>query len=286
MSTLPGTLTSLDISGASTLPAGGAFLPSSGGESTFWTGVGGPALIVVFVAIGVLCVLVALVLMVRHRHMQLLAAYEGEGEEIDYGPLTVRRLRKRPKLGPKPRIFELPVAYEKEGLSQESVASWNGIVPLAATVLFVDRPEKPWPRDSEKSALSSPTNSNASPSCQSPLPSPLPLVYPTPDPIAPGSFAWRHLRRSPSRESTSSEPAHTAVPETMQVAVAIAMPCPSLRSSCRSRPASVASSGSANRVPVPELCLGFAQVPGVDEERWRELHAAAVQTEKEEKEEH
>ncbi|GJE85187.1 hypothetical protein PsYK624_012650 [Phanerochaete sordida] len=261
---------------SSLLPDGSAWIPPSSGGSSFWSSAGGPALVVILVAIGLLSIMIALLLLVRHRHIRFL-----DDDDFDFGPLNVNLLRKKQKLGPKPQIFELPYAYEKYDHSKENVAQWTGIVPISAT-FFAEKPDRPAVHDSEKTPMSSPTSSNASPTCQTPSPiQPPALAYPSADPAAPGPFSWRTLRRSPSRD-TSLEPESALVPDTMQVAVAIAMPCPSTPASRRSSLASASTGGSAVRAPVPELCLGFAQVPGVAEERWRELHAAAAQTEKEE----
>lgn len=101
---------------------GNPFLGSSS-DGSFWSGAGGPALVVILVAICLLTTLLVALLVVRHRRLQ----FDDDDFEFDYGPLTVNRLRKR-KFGPKPKIFELPIAYEKEDYEKGEVERWTGIV--------------------------------------------------------------------------------------------------------------------------------------------------------------
>jgi len=261
------------------------FSPSNDGS--FWDGVGGPALVVILVAVGLLSSLLGVLLLLRHRRLQF---DDNDDDEFEYGPLTVNRLRKR-RLGPKPKIFELPIAYEKEDYEKMDVEKWTGIVPISA-VFVAEKTDRPWSRDPEKASTGSPTSSNASPTCGSTPPvQPSTLAYSTPEPatLESGSFSWRYLRRSSTVSEThappSPEPAPepALVPDTIHVAVAIAMPHPPSPSAGRSTPETATrSSRSATPTVVPELCLGIAQVQGVDEVRWSELHATAAQEDKEE----
>ncbi|EKM57605.1 uncharacterized protein PHACADRAFT_251315 [Phanerochaete carnosa HHB-10118-sp] len=267
-------------SAAFTFPTSSNPFVGSSNDGSFWSGAGGPALVVILVAIGLLTTLLVALLVVRHRRLQ----FDDDDFDFDYGPLTVNRLRKR-KFGPKPKIFELPIAYEKEDYEKGDIERWTGIVPLSA-VFVAEKPTRSWSRDSEKTPISSPTSSNASPTCgSSPPVQPSPLVYSTPEPVTPASsFSLRHLRRSPSdtHGSPSPEPEPALVPDMMHIAVAIAMPRPPSPPAGRSTPESATRSRSATPTAVPELCLGIAQVQGVDEDRWSELHVQAAQTEKEE----
>ena len=104
---------------------GPAFLPPSDG-GTIWDGAGGPALVVVFIAVGLLAVLLGILLIVRGRRLTFGDDDDDEDEEETYGPIFMNRLRKRPKLGPKPKIFDLPIAYGPDG--KGDVAKWTGIV--------------------------------------------------------------------------------------------------------------------------------------------------------------
>ena len=284
---------------------GSAFL-NPPGQSTIWSGAGGPALVVVFIAVGLFAALLAIMLMVRYRRIRI-DDDDDDDEEHGYGPLTVNRLRKRPKLGPKPKIFELPIAYGQGGSKKEDVVKWTGIVvschlshsvdwyvmsgfhqPISAAFL-ADESDKPsWLKELERASSYSSTSSNASQLCTTPPQgSPPPYVYPSPDPAAPGTFSWRYLRPSPIIQDPHaplvSEPELTPVPDRMQIAVTIAMPRPPAPSIRRPPPGlGMRSEPAVNPVPVPELCLGFAQVQGTSGGEWRELHAAAAQAEKEE----
>lgn len=96
---------------------GATAVPTPGSYPSWWSGVGGPALIVVFTAVGVLALCVVVFLIMRTLRLRQL-----RDDEEEYGPVTVSRLRKR-KLGPKPQIFELPLACQR-GDGKENVAKW------------------------------------------------------------------------------------------------------------------------------------------------------------------
>ena len=148
-----------------------------------------------------------------------------------------------------------------------------------------DKPS--WMKELERASSYSSTSSNASQSCTiSPQGPPPAYIYPTPDPAAPGAFSWRYLHPSPTIQDPhtplSPELEPTPVPDRMQIAVAIAMPRPPASSIRRPPPGlGMRSEPVVNPVPVPELCLGLAQVQGASGDEWRVLHAAAVQAEKE-----
>ena len=94
----------------------GATLPMVNTLPSWWSGVGGPALIVVFVAVGLLAAIIA-VLMILHATRVLPVN----------GPVTVTRLRKK-KLGEKPKLYDLPLAYGEGGFKGGSTTGWDGIM--------------------------------------------------------------------------------------------------------------------------------------------------------------
>lgn len=97
--------------------------PTPSNYSSWWSGAGGPALIIVFTALGLLTLCVMLLVLLRGlRHRP----YEDE-EEDDYGSVVVSRLRKRRPVE-RPKIYELPIAYYKGGEGKENVADWESIM--------------------------------------------------------------------------------------------------------------------------------------------------------------
>jgi hypothetical protein len=83
---------------------------------SWWSGVGGPSLIVVFIAVGVLAVLIGILILLRGLRVAPASR-----------PATMSRLKKR-KIGEKPNIFDLPIAYEQGRLGRENVANWDDII--------------------------------------------------------------------------------------------------------------------------------------------------------------